>query len=337
MIKNVILWLLSCINKCKKNNIKAEKIKISFNTLIHKDDMCLEAFKNNNTLKHFLVNPKIIHKNFMSCINCKGENCKYELVNNNAISDSFYSTNILKIKECETMSDINDNSKLIDFICNIKFNFTINKIDNNLKNINNNTIKNINECKYVAKNQIIGLNNALINNQIFVSSRPSTYIIQKYCLLQQFKIKNIGAVFNLQNEGDHPVCGPNKLIEVSGYSYFSEVFAADNINVYNEGWKELDNTSSIFWMISIVKKIAITVSNDRKRVFIHCHSGLRKSCLVAICYYIYSTNLTPEDLLIFFNNYVFTDVDFNTNDMNFINAFCECKNIVYKNIIMYVI
>ena len=50
--------------------------------------------------------------------------------------------------------------------------------------------------------------------------RPSTRIIKEYGIVDQFLRNNIVAVFNLQEQGEHPHCG-DRIDEVSGFSYTS--------------------------------------------------------------------------------------------------------------------
>jgi hypothetical protein len=49
------------------------------------------------------------------------------------------------------------------------------------------------ENKYIK-----GLNSSLIYETMIAGQRPSTRLIKEFDIMQQFKDKNIGAIFNLQ-------------------------------------------------------------------------------------------------------------------------------------------
>ena len=66
---------------------------------------------------------------------------------------------------------------------------------------------------------ITGLLSDLFLDTIYASQRPSTILINEYNLISEFKSKNIGLIINLQLPGEHPYCGPNLCLEISGFTY----------------------------------------------------------------------------------------------------------------------
>ena len=126
------------------------------------------------------------------------------------------------------------------------------KHENHLKNRNNNAIT--------------GLHSDFITDDIIASQRPSTILINKYNLVKTFKELNIGLILNLQREGEHPDCGPNKNLEQSGFSYNPSQFLVEDIKVKLSGWKDMAVPDSVLFMLDIVKEMCITIKEARKKV-----------------------------------------------------------------------
>ena len=99
-------------------------------------------------------------------------------------------------------------------------------------------------------NAIEGLNSNFITENIIAGQRLSDYLIKKFNLIEKFKQLNIGLIVNLQREGEHPFCGPNKL-NYFGYSYNPTYFSGDDINVKFFGWKETKSSLSINFILII--------------------------------------------------------------------------------------
>ena len=51
--------------------------------------------------------------------------------------------------------------------------------------------------------------------------RPSTRLMKEYQLIDKFQENNIGAIFNLQEKGEHLSCGDG-VEPSSGFSYIPE-------------------------------------------------------------------------------------------------------------------
>ena len=76
---------------------------------------------------------------------------------------------------------------------------------------------------------------------------------------------NIGFVVNLQREGEHPYCG-DRLDEGTGFSYDARLLVCEGIRYKNYGWKEPSLPDWMTFMLEIVKDIAITIKQERKKV-----------------------------------------------------------------------
>ena len=70
-------------------------------------------------------------------------------------------------------------------------------------------------CKNPA---IRGLHSNWINSDIIASQRLSNRLIKEFDIISQLKEKNVGAIINLQEMGEHPNCGDG-IIEKVGFSY----------------------------------------------------------------------------------------------------------------------
>ena len=149
-------------------------------------------------------------------------------------------------------------------------------------------------------NAIKGLNSNFITEKIIIGQRPSDKLIQDYNLIEQFKKLNIGLIINLEKEGEHPFCGPNaNKLSNSGYSYNPSNFSGNDIIVKFFSWKEIKSELSINFILKIVKEISIFVYNKKQKVYIHCHSGNRRSGVIIACYLIYNSNDSVSNVVKF--------------------------------------
>ncbi|XP_060127439.1 protein tyrosine phosphatase domain-containing protein 1 isoform X3 [Zootoca vivipara] len=85
-------------------------------------------------------------------------------------------------------------------------------------------------CKYEnptrwsdQEQAVKGLYSSWITDNILAMSRPSTELIEKYNIIEQFQRCGIKTVINLQRPGEHASCG-NPLEQESGFTYLPEAF-----------------------------------------------------------------------------------------------------------------
>jgi putative component of toxin-antitoxin plasmid stabilization module len=79
------------------------------------------------------------------------------------------------------------------------------------------------DWKTIKNPALQGLNSNWINNDIVASQRLSNRLIKEFDLMAQFKEKNIGAVINLQEPGEHANCGDGIQDMRIGFSYDYEI------------------------------------------------------------------------------------------------------------------
>ena len=142
---------------------------------------------------------------------------------------------------------------------------------------------------------IKGLNSDLIDGIIFASQRPSNLLINKYDIINSFKEKNISLIINLQRPGEHPYCGPNELDPFSGFAYNPSFFSSEGIKVKLSGWKDMDVPDSLYFMLDIIKEMTYTITQEKKRVLVHCHAGYGRTGVVLACYKIYNENIPADE------------------------------------------
>jgi hypothetical protein len=181
-------------------------------------------------------------------------------------------------------------------------------------------------------NAIKGLNSNFITEKIIIGQRPSDKLIQDYNLIEQFKKLNIGLIINLEKEGEHPFCGPNaNKLSNSGYSYNPSNFSGNDIIVKFFSWKEIKSELSINFILQIVKEISIFVYNKKQKVYIHCHSGNRRSGVIIACYLIYNSNDSVSNVVKFIKdkrNSCFESKS-EIKQINIFYKFIETSRIIY--------
>ena len=148
--------------------------------------------------------------------------------------------------------------------------------------------------KYAIK----GLISELLYNNIYVSQRPNTELINKYKIIQSFKANNIKLIINCQIQGEHPKCGPlNGLEPDSGYTYSPSCFIEQNIDYINCGFKENEGPPTLDFMLNIIKKISYIIHNNLGKIFVHGHSADGRCCLVVACFAIFYFNKTADETI----------------------------------------
>eukprot|EP01063_Lacrimia_lanifica_P011344 TRINITY_DN1814_c4_g1_i1.p1 TRINITY_DN1814_c4_g1~~TRINITY_DN1814_c4_g1_i1.p1 ORF type:complete len:808 (+),score=255.49 TRINITY_DN1814_c4_g1_i1:134-2557(+) len=142
---------------------------------------------------------------------------------------------------------------------------------------------------------IRGLHSNWVENWAVASQRLHTVLMEKYDIVKQFKDCNLGAVFNLQECGEHPFCGPQgKLFAESGFSYVPETdLMQHGIAYYNFPWPDM-------WTPNfdvVLRTVQIMCDHvDRNETFlVHCHAGLGRTGLMIACWIMYHFNTPFEE------------------------------------------
>uniref|UniRef100_A0A6I8PC39 Protein tyrosine phosphatase domain-containing protein 1 n=1 Tax=Ornithorhynchus anatinus TaxID=9258 RepID=A0A6I8PC39_ORNAN len=153
-----------------------------------------------------------------------------------------------------------------------------------------------NPARWSEQEQAIkGVYSSWVTDNILAMARPSTEVIEKYNIIEQFQSSGIKTVINLQRPGEHASCG-NPLEQESGFTYLPEAFMEAGIYFYNFGWKDY-GVASLTTILDMVK--VMTFALQEGRLAIHCHAGLGRTGVLIACYLVFATRMTADQAIIF--------------------------------------
>ncbi|XP_076994765.1 protein tyrosine phosphatase domain-containing protein 1 isoform X2 [Tamandua tetradactyla] len=157
-------------------------------------------------------------------------------------------------------------------------------------------------CKYEnparwgeQEQAVRGLYSSWVTDHILAMARPSTELMQKYHIIEQFQSCAIKTVINLQRPGEHASCG-SPLEPESGFTYLPEALMEAGIYFYNFGWKDY-GVASLTTILDMVK--VMTFALQEGRVAIHCHAGLGRTGVLIACYLVFATRMTADQAILF--------------------------------------
>uniref|UniRef100_A0A8C9SJ34 Protein tyrosine phosphatase domain-containing protein 1 n=1 Tax=Scleropages formosus TaxID=113540 RepID=A0A8C9SJ34_SCLFO len=144
-------------------------------------------------------------------------------------------------------------------------------------------------CWRPSQQAIKGIFSTWVTDDIVAMARPSTWLIKRYSIIDQFQ--NIKSIINMQLPGEHAHCGP-PLEPDSGFSYSPQVFMENNIFFYNFGMPDF-GVSSLSSVLDGVKVLSFSAKEGK--VAVHCHAGLGRTGVLIACYLIYELRLSPSE------------------------------------------
>ncbi|XP_036388549.1 protein tyrosine phosphatase domain-containing protein 1 [Megalops cyprinoides] len=142
---------------------------------------------------------------------------------------------------------------------------------------------------------IRGLYSSWITDDLLAMARPSTEVIEKYNIIEQFQRCGLRSIINLQHPGEHASCG-NDLEPDSGFTYRPEAFMEAGIYFYNFGWKDY-GVASLTTILDMVKVMSFAVQEGKMAV--HCHAGLGRTGVLLACYLLFTTKMTADQAILF--------------------------------------
>ncbi|XP_055077596.1 protein tyrosine phosphatase domain-containing protein 1 isoform X1 [Periophthalmus magnuspinnatus] len=157
-------------------------------------------------------------------------------------------------------------------------------------------------CKYENPSRwsdeeqaVKGLYSSWITDNLLAMARPSTEIIEKYNIIEQFRRCGLKTVINLQRPGEHASCG-NPLEQESGFTYRPEIFMEAGIYYYNFGWKDY-GVASLTTILDMVKVMSFAVQEGK--MAIHCHAGLGRTGVLVACYLVFTSRMSADQAILF--------------------------------------
>ncbi|XP_070707220.1 protein tyrosine phosphatase domain-containing protein 1 isoform X2 [Pempheris klunzingeri] len=157
-------------------------------------------------------------------------------------------------------------------------------------------------CKYENPSRwsdeeqaIKGLYSSWITDNLLAMARPSTEIIEKYNVIEQFQRCGLKTIINLQRPGEHASCG-NPLEQESGFTYRPETFMEAAIYYYNFGWKDY-GVASLTTILDMVKVMSFAVQEGKLAV--HCHAGLGRTGVLLACYLVFTSRMSADQAILF--------------------------------------
>ncbi|XP_071395042.1 protein tyrosine phosphatase domain-containing protein 1 [Centroberyx affinis] len=157
-------------------------------------------------------------------------------------------------------------------------------------------------CKYENPSRwsdeeqaIKGLYSSWITDNLLAMARPSTEIIEKYNIIEQFQRCGLRTVINLQRPGEHASCG-NSLEQESGFTYRPETFMEAGIYFYNFGWKDY-GVASLTTILDMVKVMSFAIQEGKMAV--HCHAGLGRTGVLLACYLVFTSRMSADQAILF--------------------------------------
>nr|XP_020021548.1 protein tyrosine phosphatase domain-containing protein 1 isoform X2 [Castor canadensis] len=153
-----------------------------------------------------------------------------------------------------------------------------------------------NPARWSEQEQAIkGVYSSWVTDNILAMARPSSELLEKYHIIEQFLSHGIKTIINLQRPGEHASCG-NSLEQESGFTYLPEAFMEAGIYFYNFGWKDY-GVASLTAILDMVK--VMTFALQEGKVAIHCHAGLGRTGVLIACYLVFATRMTADQAIIF--------------------------------------
>ncbi|CAD8112680.1 unnamed protein product [Paramecium sonneborni] len=148
------------------------------------------------------------------------------------------------------------------------------------------------------KNAIEGLHSDWITDNILAMQRLSTTLMPK--VIPQFQQHNIGAVINLQQQGEHAQCGPGILPGI-GFSYNPESLQQAKINFFNYGWEDMTADTTFENLLKICSAFDL-MTKKGKKVAVHCHAGTGRTGVAIVAWLIYGERMPAEEAIRLFQS-----------------------------------
>ncbi|XP_017343393.3 protein tyrosine phosphatase domain-containing protein 1 [Ictalurus punctatus] len=156
-------------------------------------------------------------------------------------------------------------------------------------------------CKYEDASRwsedqqaIRGIYSSWITDNLLAMARPSTEIMERYNIIEQFQRCGLRTVINLQRPGEHADCG-NPLEPDSGFTYRPETFMEAGIYFYNFGWNDY-GVASLTAILDMVKVMCFSMQEGK--IAVHCHAGLGRTGVLLACFLVFTSRMTANQAVL---------------------------------------
>ncbi|WKY06809.1 hypothetical protein Q1695_006748 [Nippostrongylus brasiliensis] len=149
-------------------------------------------------------------------------------------------------------------------------------------------------CRYCSvfegPSAIPGLYSTWITDQILAMARPQPAHFENDRIVHLLKENGISAVFNLEEVGEHALCGSGNL--EGGFSYDPERFMRNNIFYYNFPLPDFEACTPAR-LVDIVTVVAHELTKGK--VAVHCHAGHGRTGMVIAACLMLVRGLSPRE------------------------------------------
>lgn len=153
-----------------------------------------------------------------------------------------------------------------------------------------------NPSRWSDKEQAVkGLYSSWITDHLLAMARPSTEIVEKFNIIEQFHVCGLKTVINLQRPGEHASCG-STLEPESGFTYRPELFMEAGIYFYNFGWKDY-GVASLTTILDMVKVMSFAMQEGK--IAVHCHAGLGRTGVLIACFLVFTSRMSADQAILF--------------------------------------
>ncbi len=112
--------------------------------------------------------------------------------------------------------------------------------------------------------------------------------MKEFDMIKQLKDLQVVAVFNLEEPGEHPLCGDGLVSDQIGFSYDPEIINNAGIAFFNSYWQDLKITS-YRQIMNIVQQMDYHIQKNKgNKVLVHCHAGMGRTAIVIAAYLAYA-------------------------------------------------
>ncbi|XP_026097185.1 protein tyrosine phosphatase domain-containing protein 1-like [Carassius auratus] len=141
---------------------------------------------------------------------------------------------------------------------------------------------------------IRGIYSSWITDNLLAMARPSTKIMERFEVIDQFLRYGLRSVINLQCPGEHASCG-DPLDPQSGFTYRPETFMEAGIYFYNFRWNDC-GVASLTSILDMVKVMCFALQEGKMAV--HCHAGLGRTGVLLACFLLFTTQMTADQAIV---------------------------------------